>query len=236
MWHAVRMRARPSALVLIAANLIPLAGVVWLGWSAMEILLLYWTESVIIGAINVLRMAFAAPAAQAAGGEAQPDGGSTEPPVGVSKLFLIPFFVAHFGMFCFGHLSAVVFLVGAARADGNLLAALPPTSDQLFWLAVAAIGLSHLFSFFFNYLGTGEFRRTNLAELMKRPYDRIVVMHIAIVGGAVLVEKLSSPLPLLLLLIAVKTAFDVKLHLRERRALGTDSTEDLIVTTSGKGI
>ncbi len=50
------MVTKPSFVVLTLANLIPIAGVLWLDWAVVDILLLYWTESVIIGVINVLRM------------------------------------------------------------------------------------------------------------------------------------------------------------------------------------
>ena len=52
------MSKSSSLLVLIAANFIPLFGVALFDWDVLEILLLYWTESVIIGALNVLRMFF----------------------------------------------------------------------------------------------------------------------------------------------------------------------------------
>jgi len=51
------MNFRPSSISLIFANLIPLLGVLLYDWNVLEILLLYWTESVVIGLINVLRMA-----------------------------------------------------------------------------------------------------------------------------------------------------------------------------------
>ncbi len=54
-------RYRSSAVVLIIANLLPLVGVLFWEWSAFEIILLYWTENVIIGAINVLKMITCAP-------------------------------------------------------------------------------------------------------------------------------------------------------------------------------
>ena len=52
------MTQRPSSRVLILANLIPLAGVLLFRWDILAILLLYWTESVIIGVINVFKMIF----------------------------------------------------------------------------------------------------------------------------------------------------------------------------------
>lgn len=47
---------KASALALIAANALPLFGVLFLGWDAFSIVFLYWCENVIIGAINVLKM------------------------------------------------------------------------------------------------------------------------------------------------------------------------------------
>lgn len=41
---------------LVAANLLPLAGVVWWGWDAFVLLILYWMETAIIGFWTVLRI------------------------------------------------------------------------------------------------------------------------------------------------------------------------------------
>jgi hypothetical protein len=41
-------------LALLAANAIPLFGVVFLGWDAFHIVLLYWAENIVIG-FNALR-------------------------------------------------------------------------------------------------------------------------------------------------------------------------------------
>ena len=45
-----------SIWVLIGANLIPLFGVLVWDWSTFEVVILYWLENVIIGAINILKM------------------------------------------------------------------------------------------------------------------------------------------------------------------------------------
>src|SRR4029078_1121143 len=52
---------KTSAYVLIAANALPLFGVLFLGWDTFSIVALYWSENVIIGAINVLKMITSAP-------------------------------------------------------------------------------------------------------------------------------------------------------------------------------
>src|SRR6185436_17917016 len=47
---------KTSACVLIATNALPLLGVLFLGWDTFSIVALYWSENLIIGAINVLKM------------------------------------------------------------------------------------------------------------------------------------------------------------------------------------
>lgn len=47
----------PSTLALIAANLIPLAGVLFLKWNLGEVMVLYWAESAVIGFWNVIKLA-----------------------------------------------------------------------------------------------------------------------------------------------------------------------------------
>jgi hypothetical protein len=46
---------------LIAANLVPIYGVVFLGWEVFPLLLLFWLENLIIGMYNVLKMMLAIP-------------------------------------------------------------------------------------------------------------------------------------------------------------------------------
>jgi len=46
-------RLDASLWTLIAANLIPLGGVFFLGWDAAILVILYWAENVIIGGYNV---------------------------------------------------------------------------------------------------------------------------------------------------------------------------------------
>ncbi len=52
---------RSSALALIIANVVPLLGVLFWNWDAFEIVVLYWAENIVIGAINVLKMITCAP-------------------------------------------------------------------------------------------------------------------------------------------------------------------------------
>lgn len=195
------MLPRPSSITLVLANLVPLAGVLLLDWQVFDILMLYWAENVVIGIVNVLRMGLC---------------GKTE------KWFLIPFFIVHYGLFCFGHLAAVTAIFSEATGTGTAwqyFFGLPISEawKSPLWIAILAITASHLFSFFGNFIAGDEYRRTSVAELMQRPYGRIIVLHVAIIIGAALIQWLGSPVMMLVALIAAKIAMDLRLHLSERQ-------------------
>lgn len=191
---------RPSSVVLILANLVPLIGVLLFGWRVIDILMLYWVENIVIGVINVARMVVCR---------------------GEKKGFLIPFFVVHYGIFCFGHLAAVTGLFSASFGTAIawqyfLGSPLEEAWRSPLWIAIAGIAISHLFSFFGNFIAAGEYRRTNTRQLMQRPYGRIVVLHVTIITGAALIQWLGSPVSMLAVLIGAKIALDLKLHAAER--------------------
>lgn len=192
---------RLSALALVLANLIPVVGVLAFGWRVFDVLILYWAENVIVGVINVMRMI----KCHAAG--PGPDFG-----LGVVRkmsAMTIPFFVVHYGFFCYGHYSAVIMLFG----NQPWLSAL--------WLGVAAIAVSHLTSFVWNFIGKEEYRRTTVSALMARPYGRIMVLHFTVIAGAFLMQKFGDALWMLIVLVGIKIAIDLNLHYRERVAFGS---------------
>lgn len=229
--------SRPSARVLIAVNLSMIAGVVLFKWSVMDIVFLYWVENLVVGAINVLRMLIASPdIGQIPGVEHQMSeleknqvknaAGMVRKASAAAKFFLIPFFIVHYGGFCYGHGVFVLAMFG----DGGMFGSsgggdTGPTFMNLLTpeirFAIMALAISHLFSFFRNFIGGGEYKRTHAALLMMRPYGRIVALHITILFGAFLTAVLDSPMGLLIILVFMKTVADLGLHQVERKKLGT---------------
>jgi len=197
----------PSAWVLVATNMIPLVGVVLHNWTVFQVLLLYWCENVVVGGFNVLRMICAQPKSEV---------------TWASKLFLIPFFIVHYGMFTFVHGMFVVALFGGANrvAGTSPHALLGAVSGAGLTVPVIALVASHGFSFFHNYLAGGEYQRVLLPQLMFRPYGRIVVLHLTVLLGGFLVTALGSPTAAIVLLVGLKTAIDLAAHLKERVVLG----------------
>jgi hypothetical protein len=176
----------------LAVNLAPLAGALLFRWSVYPLLLLYWVENVIVGCYTALRFPFASGDAMAGWG---------------TKLFYFLFFLAHYGGFATVH---GVFVWVLFRTPGGA-----ETAGPEFRWVVAALALSHGFSFVWNYLLGGEHRRARLADLMLQPYKRVVVLHVVIIFGGMLVMGLGSPMAGLVALVIVKTGMDWRAHERE---------------------
>lgn len=85
-------------------------------------------------------------------------------------------------------------------------------------LAALALLLSHGASVLFNYIGRGKYLTASPARQMGTPYGRVIVLHLTIIFGSMVVAFLGAPIGALLVLVGLKTTFDLGLHLRERRA------------------
>jgi len=213
-------------LALVLANLIPVFGVVHLGWDVSAIIVLYWEENLIVGAFTLLKMLLAG---------------------GTSALFPMLFFCVHYGLFWTIHGVFVLQLTqfaGAQSGDAmtgswpgplalvgmfiamvqRVLAAAPA---EFLWGCLALL-LSHGISFALLFIGRQEYRRARVKDLMRAPYRRVTVLHIAVIVGGFLVIRLGSPLGLLLALVALKTGMDIILHNRSHRAPAAsgDTTTD----------
>lgn len=130
----------------------------------------------------------------------------------VLRIGMAGFFLIHYGIFWTVH---GIFVFALPEFAGGA------AFGEVLWgsvaLAAAALVVSHGASFFLNYLGRGEYLRTSPARAMGAPYGRVVVLHLTIIFGAFVVAFLGSPIGALLVLVGLKTAFDLGLHLREHR-------------------
>ena len=219
----------PFALAsLVAANLLPLAGVLWWGWSVLDVLVVYWLESGIVGALNVPKILLAE--GEASGGTTFTINGRPVDLEGMGRAAnagLALFFVAHYGIFWVVHgvfvFALPLFGLGSGGAFGPSGGPFGPApagplydlSLSTVALAAGSLLLSHGVSFATNYLGRGEFRGASPDAQMMEPYGRVMVLHLTVIGGAFLVGSFGSPLPALVLLVVLKTALDVRAHLRE---------------------
>jgi len=212
------LSSRLTPLALVLGNLLPVVGILAWGWDVASVVIFYWTENLIIGFYNILKMLSRAP---------------TE---GKGKsAFMALFFTVHYGGFCAahgffvvelfdiqtanpavgtaGHAAAIPFL-GLLGEIVSFILAIAPN----YWLwGFAALAVSHGFSWLNHWWVQGERLNQGLDKLMAQPYKRIITMHVVIIFGGMGIQALGSPWPLLLLLISLKVIADITAHLREHQ-------------------
>lgn len=191
-----------SSLLLILANLVPVAGVFFLGWKIGDLMLIFWVESAVIGLFNAFKLF----------------------KIGRwSSLFYVPFFVGHFGGFMAVHL-IFVFALFVSPQYGEDLSSTAAAFLAL-WPAIISLFISHGYSFMVNFLGKKEYVGRTIKQQMSEPYKRIIVMHLTILFGGFLVMVLSNTLAPLLLLIGLKLFVDLYAHHREHSVENTNSVK-----------
>ena len=186
-----------STLALIVANLVPVAGVLLLGWRIGDVMMLFWAESAVIGLFNLLKLVRIG---------------------GWSVLLVGPFFVGHYGAFMAGHLLFIYGFFGDSFTGGGDVSVAEVLADFMQLApALLAFVISHGVSYFSNFLGRREYLGRTVNQQMGEPYKRIVIMHVTIIFGGFMTLALGSSLPALLLLVMLKLLADTRAHLREHR-------------------
>jgi hypothetical protein len=197
-------RMRQSSWVLVAANLVPLYGVLALGWSVAPILFFYWTENLVVGFFNVLKMRRAQGSIEHSHMTL-----NNRPVTESSRHSVILFFIVHYGIFTLVHGLFVMVLFG-------------PGFQGMFseiGLALLVLSVSHGYSYRRNFIGRGEYLRIPYTRLFWLPYKRVIVMHLTILLGGALAQSLGAPLGALLTLVSIKTLLDLIAHWAEHKKI-----------------
>ena len=192
----------------VLLNLIPVVGVLFWGWSAFALIILYWMENLVIGVRTVASMLL----------NAALNGAAAWP----GALFFAVFFTIHYGMFCAGH---GIFILGFFGSDfwGSSIFDIPGMIAKLFETETnLTFGLISIIAWqlvqFVLFIVRGEAKGTTPRDLMGAPYPRIMVLHITIIFGAFLLQLLNEPVAGILVLALVKMAYDVAEVLRDPEA------------------
>jgi hypothetical protein len=187
-----------SAVALVAANLVPLGGVLFFGWDLGEIMVLYWVESGVIAFYTVLKIAIVGK---------------------LAALVAAPFFVGHFGGFMSGHF----LLIYAFFLRGNNAGWMPGAAAELqsifvpIWASIVALFISHGVSFYTNFIGDRDYEGATVSALMTAPYHRVMLMHLTLIVGGWIVLLIGMPIGALVVLVLLKTAVDLQAHRREHK-------------------
>ena len=217
-----RLLLRPATLILIAANLVPLIGVIFWGWDAFVLLMLYWLETAVIAFWTIVRIATMP--RDALGdikfeGAAQPS----------SPLALAAFFTVHAGIFMGVHFAFLWALFSGdwpqkVHGPGGFVEQI--IIDTGLWLPLAVLfvvrGALMLFDSVEPWLqrtfriaparAEGRSMLSPGESLLSGLYVRIVVMQVTIIIGAWFALLIGTA-GAYVFLIAIKTAIDVALQI-----------------------
>jgi hypothetical protein len=198
--------SKPLAIVtLLISNMVPLAGVVWGGWNANTIILLYWFESAVIGffAVKKIRKTELLGKQSVGNMVVKINGRVSANP---QDQFLSFFFMMHFGIFMFVHL--IFLLIFFLRPSINFLGMLTGALSMCF---------SHYLSYQQNFIQNKEYLGKTADAFFWSPYPRVIGMHLAVILGGVFMMQQGQSMVTLAILILVKTIADVISHLFEHR-------------------
>ncbi|MFH1228068.1 MAG: DUF6498-containing protein [Planctomycetota bacterium] len=190
-----------SAWALVGSNLVTVALAVILKWGLLEILWIYWSQSVIIGIFNVVRILSLKEFSTT--GLTMGDKPVPETPAG--KRSVAGFFAFHYGFFHFGYMIFLFTPMNMGNQDTTAWASALGTVSPLAVILTAGLFFAnHLYSYRFNKESDTE--KPNLGTLMFFPYARIIPMHLIIMFGA------TTGSGALVLFLLLKTAADVIMH------------------------
>jgi hypothetical protein len=199
---AAEATADRSLYVLLAANLAALAIAYATGMTLRQLMLVYWIQSVVIGATTFIRIVSLERFDTS--GFRMNDQPVEETPAGKYKV--AAFFALHYGVF---HVAYFAFIVFGSRG------ALGPAAGYL--LCALVFLANHGYSLLHNARRDAA-GRPNIGILMFLPYARIVPMHLTIILGAYI---FGGPV-FFFLFGLLKTAADVVMHTVEHRVLNKD--------------
>ncbi len=185
-------------LFVILVNLIPLGGVVFLGWDAGAILILYWIENVIIGLMTLPRIL------TANGAIPSPQAGQKAS----SRVGLGCFFIIHYGIFTLVHGGFTLVVVSSFVAEDR--AQVWPAGGL--WWAVAATAILHGIAFFRDWVRPGTWRTASPTLEMFRPYGRIFVLHLTVMLGAWGLSEMAAPTWTVLILCLLKAGLELAIE------------------------
>ena len=210
---------QPSTLIMIAANLLPLIGVLFWIWDVFLLLVLYWFETAIMGFWIIV--AILIDPYQTIGPTAKQ----------TSRMFLVPFLIAHAGVFM-----AVHFMFLWALFSSDWAKAVHGPADFVrvivigsgLWIPLIALFVSRGVSTMLRLLNPDMLpvwlvpTPVHIADpnpfseqrLLGGFYKRIIIMHLTLIFSGIVAGAIGSVAPLVLM-IAIKIGIELKLHVNE---------------------
>ena len=181
----LKRRLTDSDFLLILVNLVPIIGVWFYDWDPNQVFLVYCLESVIIGGYNVIKMLVTTFFGYAKDDPLQIKG------LGYfGGLFLVAFFIIHYGFFIFVQMSiflSISQLQTNVKSPMDFIRFLFHIKDYLsptLFMLLLAFVISYGFMMLKHFIIPGTYKKTSVITLMFMPYPRIIVQQITVILGS----------------------------------------------------
>ncbi|NVK22781.1 MAG: hypothetical protein HWD86_09705 [Kangiellaceae bacterium] len=201
--HAVSSK---TLVLMVIANVLPLLGVVLWQWDVFTVLFLYWLENAIIGIFHIVKLLTCSSKSK-------------------DKVIKSVFFTVHYGAFATGHGYLLFDIFNIPTAQGGFLSIWQSGYEYLqsidgkLLLPVAAMIAYQAFDVQQFLL---KERAKTSRDLMMEPYSRVVVIHVALLFGAIFAQKFDNPMLVLIGLIGFKIFMDYQ-NLKKKNKLKSQS-------------
>lgn len=193
---------------LTAVNLIPLFGVWFYNWDARQVFIVYCMETVIIGVINVIKMACVTLFVRSSDVWQNGGGSSMQ-----SGWFFIFFFIVHYGFFVFIQ-TQLFFAFSGTIPNGSLLMKYSKIPEMLgsdgrllLLIFIAYYTVQNVFGFF----ASGVYKTISMGRLLFEPYVRIFVQQLVVLLGSIFLQFGAGKI-FIIIFIAVKIFFELYIN------------------------
>ena len=166
---------------LIAANLLPVAGVLFWNWDPGEIFIIYCLETVIIGIFNLIKMAIA--------GAYQKQNlwynqGKAIP---MPAIFFMLFFIVHYGLFVAVQTGIFTQVSGIGRSNGffDFFLHWPKYITENSSVLLLSFFISYGVKLVTEFILPRQYKTVPLMVLMFQPYMRIFIQQVTVLLGSI---------------------------------------------------
>jgi Family of unknown function (DUF6498) len=177
----IKKKLKRGDIFAIVANLVPVFGVWFLGWSAVDAFIVYALETLIVGVMTVLKMGVAT---LYKGKDTWYNEGSSAQ---VNGVFFILFFIVHFGLFALIQTTMFSQSAGINPKGTGLFHFFfhwyDYINEDIAWM-LGVFAISYLARSLIPFIRNKEYKTMSMMRLMFQPYGRIFIQQFTVILGS----------------------------------------------------
>lgn len=193
----------------IAANLLPVAGVFAWNWSPKEVFLVYCLETIILGIFTLVKMGIVTLVQK----KTTWQNNKSSPKL--TGLFFMLFFVIHYGIFVGVQMGIFFGVSGIGKGTGinafNFFFKWPQLISNDSLIMLGAFVFCYLFKMLYDFILSGQYTTISLMKLMFQPYCRIFIQQITVIVGSMFLTFGAGRI-FILIFALVKIFFEVYIN------------------------